>query len=71
MFLLCLGIPKSILASPSKTWESTIHLIRTEYGISKEGYMNDILSMLFGPGQGATLGPFLWLLCFILIVLSI
>jgi hypothetical protein len=49
----------------------TTHLIRTKYGVSEEGYSNEKLNLLFGPGQGATLGPFLWLLCFIIIASNI
>lgn len=37
------------------------------YGVSEEGYVNDPDRLLYGPGQGSTIGPFLWLLCFILI----
>jgi len=55
-----------VVNSLAQTWEETTHLIRTKYGISDEGYSNDKLNLLFGPGQGATLGPFLWLLCFII-----
>jgi hypothetical protein len=48
-----------------------IHYIRVKYGILDAGYSKWILSILFGPGQDATLGPFLWLFYFILIVLCI
>jgi hypothetical protein len=71
LILRSLGLPESIANSLAQTWEKTTHLIRTKYGISEEGYTNDVLNLLFGPGQGATLGPFLWLLCFIVIATNI
>jgi hypothetical protein len=36
------------------------------YGISEEEYSTNPNRLLFGPGQGSTIGPFLWLLCFVL-----
>jgi len=69
LFLLWLGIPNSVVASLALTWASTAHHIRTKYGVSQNGYVNTAHTLLFGPGQGATLGPFIWLLCFILMVL--
>jgi hypothetical protein len=65
LFLLRLGVSKLVVQSLAKTWASTVHHIQTQYGVSDKGYANDALHLLFGPGQGATLGPFLWLLCFI------
>jgi hypothetical protein len=71
LFLRILGLSPSAVASLAATWESTYHRIRTLYGISKEVYSNTSDRPLYGPGQGSTIGPFLWLLCFILIFLSI
>jgi hypothetical protein len=71
LFLLHLGVSKTIVSSLAKSWESTVHHIHTVYGISTEGHSNEANSLLFGPGQGATLGPFLWILCFILISMFI
>jgi len=45
----------------------TFHRIKTLYGISTHGYANHPDLILNGPGQGSTIGPFLWLLCFLLI----
>jgi hypothetical protein len=71
LFLRILGLSPSAVASLAATWESTYHRIRTLYGISKEVYSNTLDQPLYGPGQGSTIGSFLWLLCFILIFLSI
>lgn len=67
IFLLSLGVQKSVLHSLAATWKSTVHYIKTQYGVSSKGYENTGKSLQIGPGQGATLGPYLWLLCFILI----
>lgn len=67
LMLRKLGVTQSALQSLAQTWEHTIHHIKTQYGISKHTYSNSDEPWLFGPGQGSTLGPFLWLLCFILI----
>jgi hypothetical protein len=53
------------------SWQYTIHQIKNKYGITTKSYQNTEKELLFGPGQGSTLGPFLWLLCFILIINSI
>jgi hypothetical protein len=71
IFLHILGVNALTLASLAKTWESSIHRIRTAYGISTYHCANEPGFPLFGPGQGSTIGPFLWLLCFLLISLSL
>jgi len=71
IFLCILGLSPSAVASLAQTWEQTYHRIKTMYGISKETYRNTSQRPLYGPGQGSTIGPFLWLLCFILIFLSL
>jgi hypothetical protein len=74
LLILCLrklGANSKAVQSLAETWNHTIHYIKTKYGISSTSYKNSADSLLFGPGQGSTLGPFLWLLCFILIVNSI
>ncbi len=63
-----LGAPATAKSSLSKTWSNTTHFIRTQYSISKESYKYSSEFPLFGPGQGSMIGPFLWLLCFGLIV---
>jgi hypothetical protein len=62
-----LGSPMSSTISLSKTWSHTTHFIRTQFRLSSESYSNSLQTPLFGPGQGSTIGPFLWLLCFCLI----
>jgi hypothetical protein len=74
LLILCLrklGAHPKAVESLAATWQHTVHYIKTKYGISSQSYRNTHDSLLFGPGQGSTLGPFLWLLCFILIVNSI
>ncbi len=62
-----LGASPSSTLSLSKTWSNTMHFIKTQFGTSTEHYSNNATVPLFGPGQGSTIGPFLWLLCFCLI----
>jgi len=71
IFLRILGLSPTLLSSLAATWESTYHRVKTLYGVSKVCYANDPLRLLYGPGQGSTIGPLLWLLCFILIFRSL
>jgi hypothetical protein len=71
LFLRKLGIPDNIVKSVSATWEGTAHHIKTIFGVSETNYKNSIDYFLFGPGQGSTIGPLLWLICFVLIVQSL
>ncbi len=66
-----LGLPLTAVKSLSQTWAKAIHNIRTKYGVSTTSYKNTLETQLFGPGQGSTLGPFLWLILFTLIVNSL
>jgi hypothetical protein len=70
LILLCLrklGATDTYRASLAKTWEGTFQKIKTLYGISEEQYENTMDRLLYGPGQGSTIGLLLWLLCFWLI----
>jgi hypothetical protein len=71
LFLRILGLAPTFIASLATTWETTYHRIKTIYGISNHQYTNSSQYLLYGPGQGSTIGPFLWLLCFILIFSSL
>jgi hypothetical protein len=66
-----LGLPLTAVKSLSQTWAKAIHNIRTKYGVSTTSYKNILETQLFGPGKGSTLGPFLWLILFTLIVNSL
>lgn len=67
IFLHILGLSSTAISTLAKTWELTVHRIKTLFGISTNGYANSPDYILYGPGQGSTIGPFLWLLCFLLI----
>jgi hypothetical protein len=71
IFLMAIGVSPQTLQSLAKTWEKSVYKIRSMYGISNTRYANDYSRLLFGPGQGSTIGPFLWLICFLLISLSL
>lgn len=73
IFLLmkCLGTPQSVISLLGSTWANTSHMIKTAYRASLNLYKSSADRPLFGPGQGSTYGPFLWLLCFCLIMDSI
>jgi hypothetical protein len=71
LLTLCLrhlGMEHSATQSLAQTWAQCTHFIRTQFGISKQSYSNSAEEPLFGPGQGSTIGSFLWLLCYCLMV---
>jgi len=71
LLILCLqrlGMKPSATQSLGLTWAQCIHYIRTQFGISSQSYRNTSNNPLFGPGQGSTIGPFLWIICYCLMV---
>ncbi len=59
------------MSSLADTWSNTTHHIKSKYGISDATYKSTTDIPLFGPEQGSTLGPFLWLILFSLMVSSL
>jgi len=71
LLILCLrrlGMKPSATQSLGLSWAQCTHYIRTQFGISSQSYSNTISNPLFGPGQGSTIEPFLWILCYCLMV---
>ncbi len=69
---LCqLGLPDTAVMALALTWANATHHIKTKYGVSEATYGHTTEIPLYGPGQGSTLGPFLWLILFTLIVNSL
>jgi hypothetical protein len=49
IFLQILGVAAPTLESLAKTWELSVHRIRSAYGISSHSYTNEAGYLLFGP----------------------
>ena len=61
------GVPKEVTASNAKTLEEASYHVRTELGVSSEGYRHSDEFPIFGTGQGSANSPAIW--CFISSVL--
>lgn len=67
LLTLCqFGVPQTVLWSLAATWAATSQKVKTIYGILDQSYTNSSDYFLYGPEQGSTIGPILWLLCFLL-----
>jgi hypothetical protein len=66
-----MGMPATAVEALGATWANATHQIKTRYGLSDTTYSNSSEHPLYGPGQGSTIGPFIWLILFTLIVKSI
>jgi hypothetical protein len=66
-----LGLPLPAVRALHSVWANAVHHIGTKYGVSDISYSNSTERPLYGPGQGSTLGSFLWLILFTLMVRSI
>jgi hypothetical protein len=55
---------------PPNLWQKhgqkLYYCIRTKFGLASTTYAYINEAPLFGPEQGSTLGPFLWLMCYYL-----
>jgi hypothetical protein len=66
LYLRLLGVPLPALQTLATSWSQSSHRVKTLYGISTQRYTNSTEYFLYGPGQGSTIGPILWLICFLL-----
>jgi hypothetical protein len=57
------GVPKEVTASNAITLKEASYHVRTELGLSPEGYQHSDDTPIFGTGQGSANSPAIW--CFI------
>ena len=57
------GVPTNVTASNGRTLEGASYHVRTELGVSDEGYQHSEEHPIFGTGQGSANSPAIW--CFI------
>jgi ribonuclease HI len=57
------GVPKESTAVNAKTLEGASYHIRTELGVTPEGYSHSVEAPIFGTGQGSGNSPAIW--CFL------
>lgn len=65
-----LALSDSIAQRLEKLWDTTVHYIKTIYGISFS-YTSTQDQPLFGPGQGSICGPGFYFLCYWTMVQSL
>lgn len=68
LYLIRLGIATAALHCVCRTFDETKHYIKTAYGLSEVFYEGTKDVPLYGAGQGTTVGPFFWLLIFIIMI---
>ena len=68
LYLQRMGIALPAIACACRTFDEARHYIRTAHGLSKSYYKSTKDVPLLGAGQGTTVGPFFWLLIFIIMM---
>ena len=68
LYLIRMGILIAAITCVCRTFDETIHYIKTAHGIAKATYSATKEVPLYGAGQGTTGGPLFWLITFSLLM---